>query len=133
LTPEEAEAYKESIRKQQALIIHAKTFEQGIGWLKILVQDYPQEGLIALTKHLEKSRNTRHLTAALRTYKIFASLSPEGRETWNCAPTTYESIKRLNEEARQCYQQLQHQRCEALYNEHYQQLSLNLLNNTPSR
>ena len=133
MNPEEAEAYKATIRKLQESVITPSTFQQGIGWILKLDKDYPEDGFKTLIEHLHQRATTRHLTPALKTYKTFMSLTPEGHETWNCAPTTYESIQRINEEARQCYQQLQRQGRDAHYHQQYQQTCLNFLTQTPSR
>jgi hypothetical protein len=133
LTPEEAKAYQAAITAQKKQVISAETVEKSIGWLKQLEKDYPHSGLNLFAEFLQQNRKTRHLKKTLKTYKTFASLSPEGRETWNCAPTTYENVKRLNDEARECHQALKRQEKTSHLEAHYQQLCLDILIKDPSR
>jgi hypothetical protein len=133
LTPEEAKAYKAAITAQKKQLISAETVEKSIGWLKQLEKDYSQSGLNTLADFLQQNRKTEHLKKTLTTYQIFLSLTPKERETWNCLPTTYEHIKRLNDEARECHQALKRQEKTSHLEADYQQLCLEILMKDPSR
>lgn len=133
MTPEQAQAYKAAMRAQQAQLMRAETLEKSIGWLKKLEKEPLNSGFNALTDYLQQSRKTRHLKKTLTTYQTFASLSPKERETWNCMPTTYENIKRLNDAARECYQSLKRHEKKSYLETHYQQLCLDILIEDPSR
>lgn len=132
MTPEEAQAYKANVIAHEQSLIDAETVSKSIGWLEQLRRDYPHT-MTVFYQHIQENRKTRVLYPAIAAYKTLTGLTPEERQTWTCTPMRHDSLKRLNEEARPYYQQLQRKRRESELTGRYQQLSLDLFTQDHSR